>query len=385
MDRISLTKYLAGYCGNSVNTDSTNTTLTECNIPCSGDETEYCGAGNRVELYVTTGTIPTPTGTLAPKPTVTPYLRIGCYEELPTRALTGGTFPNDAMTLELCATSCHGFTYFATEYGRECYCGNSIDPRSNKTVDSQCNMPCGGDQFEYCGASNRLEMYRLINPPPPTSTISTPTITPTHKPTVASYAFEGCWTEGEGVRALDSKATAGNVTLESCAEFCEDYHYFGTEFGSECHCGNALAASSNKTALTECDVPCSGDRSEYCGAGNRLDVYYSNTTAGPSQPLTVGNYSWYGCQTEGTGVRALASKSLVNSTMTLNVCATFCGGYTYFGTEYGAECYCGNVLGNGSVAAPTDNCNMACGGDAKQLCGAGNRLSVYELTPVTPP
>ncbi|KAI0911180.1 heme peroxidase [Ustulina deusta] len=372
------------YCGNTVHASSTNVTLDECNIVCSGDETEYCGAGDRLELYVTTGPIATPTGTLAVKPTVTPYLRIGCYEELPSRALTGGAFPSESMTLELCASNCAVFTYFATEFGRECYCGQFIDSRSNVTNDADCNMVCAGDETEYCGGSDRLEMYRLINPPTSTTMIPTPTITPTHKPTVPPYAFQGCWTEGDGVRALDAKSTTGNVTLESCADFCQDYHYFGAEYGSECHCGNILAASSNQTNLTDCNTPCAGDPSEYCGAGNRLNLYYSNTTAGPSQPLVVGNYSWYGCQTEGTDVRALPGQALVNGNMTLGACATFCEGFTYFGTEYGAECYCGDEFGEGSVVAPSGECSMACNGDATQLCGAGNRLSVYELTPDTP-
>ncbi|GAP84127.1 putative WSC domain-containing protein [Rosellinia necatrix] len=374
------------YCGNKVHTSSTNVTLDECNIVCSGDETEYCGAGDRLELYVTNAPIPTPTGTLAIKPTVTPYLRVGCYEELPSRALTGGVFPSDSMTLELCAESCDGFTYFATEYGRECYCGQFIDPRSNVTDDADCNIVCAGDETEYCGGSDRLEMYRLINPPTSTSMMPTPTVTPTHKPTVSSYAFQGCWTEGDGVRALDAKSTAADdVTLESCADFCQDYHYFGTEFGRECHCGDSLAASSNETDLADCSVPCAGDPSEYCGAGNRLNLYYSNTTAGPSQPLVVGNYSWFGCQTEGAGVRALAAKSLVDAEMTLDACAAFCEGSVYFGAEYGVECYCGDEFGEGSVAAPTGQCNVACGGDATQLCGAGDRLSVYELTPPETP
>ncbi|KAI1754591.1 hypothetical protein F4782DRAFT_37229 [Xylaria castorea] len=372
------------YCGNKVHASSTNVTLDECNIVCSGDETEYCGAGDRLELYVTTAPIPTPTGTLAIKPTVTPYLRIGCYEELPSRALTGGVFPSDEMTLELCASNCGGFTYFAAEYGRECYCGQFIDARSNVTDDVDCSMVCAGDETEYCGGSDRLEMYRLINPPTSTSTMPTPTVTPTHKPTVPPYAFEGCWTEGDGVRALDAKSTAGNVTLESCAEFCQDYHFFGTEFGDECHCGDILATSANSTNLTDCNTACAGDPSEYCGASNRLNLYYSNTTAGPSQPLVIGTYSWYGCQTEGTEVRALASKTYVNGTMTLEICATTCEGFTYFGTEFGDECYCGNEFGMGSVVAPGSQCSMACGGDAMQLCGAGNRLSVYELTPTTP-
>ncbi|KAI1438727.1 heme peroxidase [Xylaria sp. CBS 124048] len=373
------------YCGDKINPGSSNVTLSECSMVCSGDSTEYCGAGDRLELYVTTGIIPTPTGTLAIKPTVQPYERIGCYEELPTRALTGGDLASDSMTLELCAKDCSGFTYFATEYSRECYCGNSIDPRSNVTADADCNMACVGDQTEYCGGSNRLELYRLIHPPTSTLVIPTPTITPTNKPTVSAYGFQGCWTEGgDGLRALDAAETAGNVTLESCASFCQAYHYFGTEFGRECHCGNVLGASSNQTELSDCNMPCTGDPTEFCGASNRLNLYYANTTVGPSQPSIVSTYSWYGCQTETIGIRALASKTLVQGNMSLDVCATFCLGSTYFGTEYGDECYCGDELGEGSMAAPSTECSMACSGNGTQLCGAGNRLSVYKLTALTP-
>ncbi|KAI2623449.1 heme peroxidase [Xylaria nigripes] len=373
------------YCGNKVDPSSSSVKLTECDTVCTGDTSAYCGAGDRLELYVTTGIIPIPTGTLVIKSTVTPYVRIGCYEELPNRALTAGTFPSDSMTLELCARSCNGFTYFATEYGRECYCGDFIDARSTVTADADCSMVCAGDDTEYCGGSNRLEMYRLISPPTSISMIPTPTITPINKPTVSTYALQGCWAEGtNGVRALGALATAGNVTLESCANFCQSYHYFGTEFGSECHCGNILAAFSNQTNLTDCNMPCSGDPSEYCGSGDRLNLYYSNTTVGPSQLLTVGNYSWYGCQTEGTDDRALAGKSLVNDNMSLEVCATLCQGFEYFGTEYSAECYCGDQFSKGSVAVPNGECAMVCNGNATQLCGAGNRLSVYRLTPTTP-
>ncbi|KAI8630141.1 heme peroxidase [Xylariaceae sp. FL1651] len=319
-----------------------------------------------------------PAETLHHRQTLGDYRLVGCKTEstVPgTRALNGAAFVYDGMTLESCMKNCTGYYYWGAEYGRECYCGNSLDPSSNDAAIAECNMVCSGDPTEYCGAGNRVELYVT------TGTIPTP-VTPTHKPTVSTYAYEGCWTEGSGgVRALGAKATAGNVTLESCAEFCQDYHYFGTEYGRECYCGNVPDASSNQTDLADCNMPCSGDISEYCGASNRLDLYYSNTTNGPSQPVTVGNYSWYGCQTEATSVRALSAKSLVNDNMTLEACATFCEGYMYFGAEYGAECYCGNMFGAGSEDAPASDCNMACKGNTKELCGAGNRLSAYELAP----
>jgi hypothetical protein len=52
----------------------------------------------------------------------------------------------------------------------------------------------------------------------------------------------------------------------------------------------------------------------------------------------VSGWTYYGCYTEGTNARALASKSTAYDTMTLESCASDCAGYTYFGVEYGREC-----------------------------------------------
>ncbi|ORY71629.1 copper radical oxidase [Pseudomassariella vexata] len=436
------------YCGDSLESTSADAALAECNVVCSGDATQYCGAGNRIELYYTTATA-TPTATLAPKPTVSPYTRVGCYDEVSGRALTGAGYADDAMTLEMCASRCAGFTYFAAEYGRECYCGNTLDARSVPAVAESCNMVCAGNRFEYCGAGDRLELYSLAgassSAPAPsssttssslmtsttsssipvvsatsstspgsstsssstvssssvqassasstTSTTSTPTTPSTsssssataaslqHRPTVSPYSLVGCWTEGTGgKRALGSKNTVSgaSMTLEACAAFCDGYHYFGTEYGGECYCGNSLDETSNEAPLADCSMTCTGNRYQYCGAGNRLELYYTNTTTGPSQPPTIGAYSWYGCQTEGANdVRALAAASTASATMTLESCATFCGSYQHFGTEYGGECYCGDAFSAGSVAVPVGECSMTCTGNDKQYCGAGNRLSVY--------
>lgn len=72
------------------------------------------------------------------------------------------------------------------------------------------------------------------------TTSSAPTSTPTlaHKPTVGAYTFQGCYTEGVGVRALSPGAffnyTA--MTLELCASDCTGFNYFGVEYGGECKC-----------------------------------------------------------------------------------------------------------------------------------------------------
>ncbi|RDA88634.1 hypothetical protein CP532_5835 [Ophiocordyceps camponoti-leonardi (nom. inval.)] len=56
------------------------------------------------------------------------------------------------------------------------------------------------------------------------------------------------------------------------------------------------------------------------------------TPTGPSAKTAVGRYRFQGCWTEATNGRALTGKS-------------------YFGAEYGRECYCGDGLRGGSVRA----------------------------------
>jgi hypothetical protein len=170
------------------------------------------------------------------------------------------------------------------------------------------------------------------------------------------------------------------MTLESCASFCSDYHYFGTEYGGECYCGNTLASSSTNASLSDCSMPCTGNAYQYCGAGDRLELYYSSTTDGPSQPATIGvdqKWKWDGCRTEAKDARALTGKATSGDDMSLDSCAETCDGFNYFGAEYGRECYCGDEFNEESEETDSAECSMTCGGDAKEFCGAGDRLSVY--------
>ncbi|KAL3303215.1 wsc domain containing protein [Colletotrichum asianum] len=475
------------YCGNSLDSTSTSALLVDCNMPCSEDSTQYCGAGNRIELYSTTATrtsssAASATATLAHISAVGQYSLVGCQTEATNgRALQETSTAADDMTLEKCATFCSGYTYFGTEYGRECYCGNSLQDTSKPAPITDCSMKCAGKQYQYCGDGNRLELYKLgtssssshssiasatttasssssrisssfsssitpsstfsalgasgsssssssapstgsstfstvvsstssaasstrissssastlsaeaVSSPVSSSSATSSTsssstskpvstsaalsstsslVSPTtmssatstlptlaHKATVAAYNLTGCWTEGNGVRALsqNSYASHDNMTLENCAAFCSGYKYFGTEYGGECYCGNFLASSSSSAPLSDCSMTCTGNQYAYCGAGNRLTLYTNNNdkVTDPSQPATAGVYSFLGCRTEpAQGGRALSAKATASDKMTNEVCASFCDGFAYFGTEYSGECYCGYALPDTSLVAP---------------------------------
>ncbi|KAL8358328.1 hypothetical protein RB601_009639 [Gaeumannomyces tritici] len=383
-----------------------------------------------------TTTSTTPTATLAHRQTISGYNLVSCWTEgSGVRALSGASFAYDGMTLESCIKNCTGFAYAGAEYGRECYCGNTLAESSAAADMADCNMPCSGNPYQYCGAGSRLELYRNASLPAPSSTSRTSTASGTTTLTssstaptgtlgrvdaVGKFSYRGCYTEGTGVRALADKTYADDaMTLESCAASCSAYNFFGTEYGRECYCGNSLASSSTKVSVGDCSFTCAGNRFQYCGAGNRLDVFgvgssgaassstssasgqasTSSTTrttssmatatvttsrpsaTGPSHPATIAsggtNWSFSGCQTEATGARALSAKVSYSDTMTLDMCASSCSSYAYFGVEYGRECYCGDSFAAGSVAASEADCNFRCPGNADQYCGAGNRLSTY--------
>lgn len=239
-------------------------------------------------------------------------------------------------------------------------------------------MVCGGDDTQYCGAGNRLELYSTTATLPPTSTSSAPS----NLPTVPPFALVGCQAEGVGARALSGAMYASGtaLTLRACAAFCAGFRYFGTEFSSECWCGNALHASSAPAPLTDCAMPCSGAPAQYCGGPNRLTLYEDPSfvpAVAPRQPPVAGPFVFLGCRAEEANARALSARATTAPTMTNAACAAFCAGFRYFGTEFSVECYCGDALPELATEVDAAECGMPCAGAGGELCGGRSRLSVY--------
>ncbi len=215
------------------------------------------------------------------------------------------------------------------------------------------------------------------------STSTTASTTPTNPaslPSVGNYDFVSCWAEPPDGRALPAAVTSlDDMTLEKCAAFCSSYPYFGTQWGRECWCDKELTLGSATAPLSECNYPCAGDATEMCGGSRRLSLYHNDDCVGPEQPNAIGNYELYGCVTDSQSRRTLTEGMLRSPAMTLEMCATFCSGYKYFGAEWSTECWCGNDFIAGAAQVDIKQCSMTCGGNSGQLCGNGDRLTVYEL------
>ncbi|KAL2269755.1 hypothetical protein VTJ83DRAFT_1939 [Remersonia thermophila] len=305
------------------------------------------------------------------------YTRQGCFVDNANgvRLLGAASTASDDMTVATCASFCSSYQYFGLEYGRECWCANSLS--AQPVSDAECSLACAGNSAETCGAGDRLDVYINDDYVPPAGVPSPATL--------ADFDYLGCFTDSGNNRALRGIVTFDSaMTLEKCAEICSSYSFFGVEYGSQCFCGVDLDDSSEEVPQAECSMPCGGDPTNVCGAADRLNLFVSTSCKeDPTNLATVGAFAYQSCWVDNVGgVRALDGPVLRGDDMTVEKCADFCDGYQYFGVEYASECFCGNQLAG--EAAPEEQCSYICGGDATQWCGAADRLNVYAAQPTTP-
>ncbi|KAJ7287142.1 WSC domain-containing protein [Mycena rebaudengoi] len=178
------------------------------------------------------------------------------------------------------------------------------------------------------------------------------------------------------------------MTIEKCIAFCEagGFGFAGVEFGSECYCDHAPQASGLPVALTECNVPCAGDATEFCGAGNRLNLF-TDGSALPTLPQEVGPWEYQGCFADSINPRTLPNNiATADGKVTVESCITACrvNGFSVAGMEFGLECWCANALPT-ALALGDDQCRMACVAEPTEFCGGFSRIQVYLLVPPTTP
>ena len=142
------------------------------------------------------------------------------------------------------------------------------------------------------------------------------------------------------------------MTVERCIGNCTGLGFgvAGIEYAYQCFCGDYLQMAATTAPQSDCNTPCAGDATEFCGAGNRLSVYSnstSNLTVYPVPSVQKAglpeNWEYVGCYHDDAdgGVRALKYQLILKDNNTANNCVSQCSafGYAYGGMEYGEECY----------------------------------------------
>ncbi|KAK6526114.1 hypothetical protein TWF281_011151 [Arthrobotrys megalospora] len=169
------------YCDNAINPASFQVLSGECDVACAGDSAQICGGRDRINIYTFDTNIE---GSDEPDldSDEIEYTSMGCYQEPPAGKALSKVFSSGQMTHELCQYYCWslGESKFAgVEYGRECWCGNDLNPAATPASSpSSCNMPCAGDNGQTCGAGGYIELYSSGVPVPTTTSTSSTTTSP---------------------------------------------------------------------------------------------------------------------------------------------------------------------------------------------------------------
>ncbi|KAH3702118.1 hypothetical protein DPMN_077120 [Dreissena polymorpha] len=85
---------------------------------------------------------------------------VGCYlDSMNNRVLSYEMSDlKKTNTPEECARICRDYRYAGVEFGKKCFCGNSIRV-TNVKPESECNYSCTGDSSKMCGGLWRINVY----------------------------------------------------------------------------------------------------------------------------------------------------------------------------------------------------------------------------------
>ncbi|CAM9135257.1 unnamed protein product, partial [Hapterophycus canaliculatus] len=350
------------WCGSNADYDVNGEGL--CNILCAGAiDGEYCGGVYAMSVYENDETDNTIASVDIVGPTDTSFL--GCFSD-PTDSrvfLVADSSTSSSMTAELCLELCADFAFYGTQYANECWCGSNADYDANGA--GICDMICAGSSGdgEICGGVYAMSIYE-------NNGSDTATVAPVD-PTGTS--FLGCYSDPAASRVfLEADSfTSSSMTAELCLGLCAEFPLYGTQYAIECWCGTNTDYGANGAGV--CDMVCAGTSdTEICGGVYAMSVY-ENNAADTTAP------TYLGCWSDPRGVTRVMS-DLVASTddMTAEVCAVLCASSTFFGTQYGVECWCGDAFtdydANGEAI-----CDYECAGDTSETCGGFEAISVYEL------
>ncbi|KAE9389021.1 galactose oxidase [Gymnopus androsaceus JB14] len=383
------------YCDNFIQNNATINAASACNMACVGNDAELCGGPSLLDIF-NSGQKPPPPPEVVPK--VGNWTSLGCYSDgVNGQRTLSVQMDLTSNTVEACTSSCFtsGYQFSGVEFADQCFCASSI-LNGAPIPAADCNMVCSGNATEFCGGPDALNMYNYTgNNLPPISNPGgggggAPTGAPVFPVTSGlpkNWAYVSCYVDNAFGRIFEfMDANTTGTTIESCIDYC---------ISPEFHCcryrirGPVLLVNGAVTTTSSaCDMGCAGNATEACGGPNALSVYSSspNVTALPVPTVQKSpgeNWTYAGCYTDSLNtVRTLPWELQLTLNNSAETCTSTCSafGYTAAGMEFGIQCFCGDIsdiAANGGTLAPETDCNTQCSGNPIEICGAGNRLTMY--------
>lgn len=109
-----------------------------------------------------------------------------------------------------------------------------------------------------------MSLYSVTTSSATTTTTSSTSTTSTSTAiaTPSGWSYVGCFEDSSSSRVLSSgPSSSTSLTIATCLSACSQQGlvYAGLEYGSECWCGDSIAASATVTSESDCSETCAGD------------------------------------------------------------------------------------------------------------------------------
>lgn len=215
-----------------------------------------------------------------------------------------------------------------------------------------------------------------MTPSKQTTSSSSSNVTPSKK----APNRMGCFKD-DSTHFLSHSVDMPDITPDKCIDYCrnKNYRYAGLQQGNKCYCDNRpFRGFGEKTADSECDTPCGGDKNQKCGAVLRQDIY-------DIDPDKIEEPTRLGCYKDDNArfLKGLPAPHYIKiPELTPEKCFEHCkqNNFRYAGVQAGYACLCDNqpVRGFGEKM-PDSECNMPCTGDGSKKCGSYWRQDIYDL------
>ncbi len=200
----------------------------DCNFECRGNASEFCGAGDRLELYTyilssspaTSSILSTSLTTISTSSTT--HFLVTSFPTLSPSSTTSASF----LTFTPTISSTRMVTSSATMSSPE----PSSQPASTSSLTQPMEIPTSASGVP----SHTLTASKTLTE---TSAVSQPT----NRPPVTSYGnanftFYACVSEPSAGRLLSNLVVEDDkaMSITKCLSECYMYQYAGVEYGSEC-------------------------------------------------------------------------------------------------------------------------------------------------------
>eukprot|EP00057_Strongylocentrotus_purpuratus_P026022 XP_011680496.1 PREDICTED: WSC domain-containing protein 2 [Strongylocentrotus purpuratus] len=172
------------------------------------------------------------------------------------------------------------FLYAGLQFYSECYCGSNLESEKMNN-DSLCNLECSGNKSQICGGAPYLSVYRLKNDPGRApNVVSQPRPAGQEEGPMKGFrdGYRSCAERPDDYTSFTKfMEESDKMTTSICITICEKQSLpLAALFrGSQCHCGYLTHNYTLRHTVepSECQEPCAGDSSVFCGGTNYYAIY----------------------------------------------------------------------------------------------------------------